>query len=233
MAVIPSGVAASISRAVVNFAQRFPGLAAGLAEGPVGLEPVRHGPRSMLDGHFSYRDPVRSQALAALQQAKAVKPRWTLALLRLGKPPGACCRRAVRGVAKLLPDNPWPAAYRSVVLGGLESLGGRRRRRWGQVPAIQWFLGWLTSAVCCPVRSGACPIAPLRARRCRGLWMTTQPCPSGAGFSRSTQPHIRHHSFSHLAVVALHHQQFAGAFEDVFRRLGITGRRLQAGGVSD
>ena len=103
----------------LNFAQRFPGLAAGLAEGPVGLDPVFStvAIEHMLDGHFSYRDPVRSQALAALQQdPAAVPPRWTLALLAvLENRPDAAAEQFAQ-LQKLLPDNPWPAAYRSVVL---------------------------------------------------------------------------------------------------------------------
>ena len=67
-----------------SFAERFPELAAGLSAGPAGLDPVfaQVGQEHMLDGHFSYREPVRSEALAALaQDPDAVQPRWTLALL--------------------------------------------------------------------------------------------------------------------------------------------------------
>ena len=101
-----------------SFAQRFPDLAAGLAAGPVGLDPVfaAVGQEHMLDGHFSYRDPVRSEALAALaQDPQAVKPRWTLALLAVLDNRPAQAAEQFEALQRLLPDNPWPAAYRSVV----------------------------------------------------------------------------------------------------------------------
>jgi len=101
-----------------SFAERFPDLAAGLAAGPVGLDPVfaAVGQEHMLDGHFSYREPVRSEALAALaQDPEAVKPRWTLALLAVLDNRPAQASEQFEALQRLLPDNPWPAAYRSVV----------------------------------------------------------------------------------------------------------------------
>jgi len=101
-----------------SFAQRFPDLAAGLAAGPVGLDPVFAvvGQEHMLDGHFSYREPVRSEALAALaQNPQAVKPRWTLALLAVLDNRPAQASEQFEALQRLLPHNPWPAAYRSVV----------------------------------------------------------------------------------------------------------------------
>lgn len=101
-----------------SFAERFPDLAAGLAAGPVGLDPVfaEVGQEHMLDGHFSYREPVRSEALAALvQDPEAVKPRWTLALLAVLDNRPAQASEQFEALQRLLPDNPWPAAYRSVV----------------------------------------------------------------------------------------------------------------------
>ena len=102
-----------------SFAQRFPDLAAGLAAGPVGLDPVfaAVGQEHMLDGHFSYREPVRSEALAALaQDPDAVQPRWTLALLAVLENRPAQAAEQFEVLQRLLPDNPWPAAYRSVVI---------------------------------------------------------------------------------------------------------------------
>ena len=101
-----------------SFAERFPDLAAGLAAGPVGLDPVfaAVGREHMLDGHFSYREPVRSEALEALaQDPQAVKPRWTLALLAVLENRPAQASEQFAALQRLLPDNPWPAAYRSVV----------------------------------------------------------------------------------------------------------------------
>ncbi|QNI83525.1 dolichyl-phosphate-mannose-mannosyltransferase family protein [Synechococcus sp. RS9907] len=101
-----------------SFAERFPELAAGLSAGPVGLDPVfaQVGQEHMLDGHFSYREPVRSEALAALaQDPDAVQPRWTLALLAVLENRPAQAAEQFEALQRLLPDNPWPAAYRSVV----------------------------------------------------------------------------------------------------------------------
>ena len=103
----------------LTFAQRFPDLALGLAGGPSGLDPVFSAValEHMLDGHFSYREPVRSQALDALKlDPNAVQPRWTLALLAvLENRPDAAAEQFAK-LQTLLPENPWPAAYRSVVL---------------------------------------------------------------------------------------------------------------------
>ncbi|AHF64776.1 hypothetical protein Syncc8109_2468 [Synechococcus sp. WH 8109] len=101
-----------------SFAESFPDLAAGLAAGPVGLDPVFAvvGQEHMLDGHFSYREPVRSEALAALaQDPDAVQPRWTLALLAVLENRPVEAAQQFEALQGLLPDNPWPAAYRSVV----------------------------------------------------------------------------------------------------------------------
>ena len=101
-----------------SFLEVFPELAAGLAAGPVGLDPVFAvvGREHMLDGHFSYRAPVRSKAMEALaQDPEAVKPRWTLALLAVLENRPAQASEHFEALQRLLPENPWPAAYRSVV----------------------------------------------------------------------------------------------------------------------
>ena len=103
----------------VGFAARFPALAAGLAAGPAGLEPVfaAVGQEHMLDGHFSYRATVRRQAEQQLaQDSSDPQPHWSLALLAVlaNRPQEAAAHFAA--LQALLPENPWPAAYRSVVL---------------------------------------------------------------------------------------------------------------------
>ena len=101
-----------------SFAERFPGLATGLAAGPVGLDPVFAAValEHMLDGHFSYREPVRSEALDALaRDPEAVEPRWTLALLAVLENRPKEASEQFAQLQRLLPNNPWPAAYRSVV----------------------------------------------------------------------------------------------------------------------
>ena len=59
---------------------------------------------------------MRSQALKALaQDPEAVKPHWTLALLAVLENRPEQASSHFEALQRLLPDNPWPAAYRSVV----------------------------------------------------------------------------------------------------------------------
>ncbi|MBA4733686.1 MAG: phospholipid carrier-dependent glycosyltransferase [Synechococcus sp.] len=105
--------------ASLGFAAAFPALAAGLAAGPSGLDPVFSAVavEHMLDGHFLYRQQVAGQA----QQQLAINPedaqaRWSLALLAvLANRPGEAADQFA-ALQRLDPLNPWPAAYRSVVL---------------------------------------------------------------------------------------------------------------------
>ena len=101
------------------FAEQFPQLAEGLADGPAGLDPVFAvvGVEHMLDGHFSYREPVRRQAEARLR----VKPedqqaRWTLALMAVLANRSTEAAAQFEHLQRLDPNSPWPSAYRSVVL---------------------------------------------------------------------------------------------------------------------
>ena len=102
-----------------GFEARFSSLAAGLAQGPVGLDPVFSAVavEHMLDGHFLYRQPVHRQALERLKaDPNDVEARWSLALLAVlaNRPDEASM--AFADLDKLLPDNPWPSAYRVAVL---------------------------------------------------------------------------------------------------------------------
>ena len=105
--------------ASLGFAAAFPALAAGLAAGPSGLDPVFSAVavEHMLDGHFLYRQQVAGQA----QQQLAINPEdaqalWSLALLAvLANRPGEAADQFV-ALQRLDPQSPWPAAYRSVVL---------------------------------------------------------------------------------------------------------------------
>ena len=102
-----------------GFESRFSALAAGLAQGPVGLEPVFSAVavEHMLDGHFLYRKPVQQQAHERLEaDPDDVQARWSLALLAvLANRPGEAAS-AFADLDKHLPDTPWPSAYRIVVL---------------------------------------------------------------------------------------------------------------------
>ena len=103
----------------VPFEARFPQLAAGLALGPAGLDPVFSavGVEHQLDGHRLYQQRVEQQATASLvadpsdQQAL-----WSLALLKVLQNRPLEADRWFERLQSLEPDSPWPAAYRAVVL---------------------------------------------------------------------------------------------------------------------
>ena len=102
-----------------GFDRCFPELAAGLAQGPVGLDAVFStvAIEHMLDGHFSYRQPVLQQARARLDADPTdVEAHWSLALLAVLANRPAEADRAFAALEQDLADNPWPAAYRGVVL---------------------------------------------------------------------------------------------------------------------
>ena len=101
------------------FAEDFARLAQGMAVGPAGLDPVfaAIGQEHMVDGHFSYRTPTREQALARLRDnPDDPQARWTLALLEVLANRADAASEQFAELQRLLPDSPWPAAYRSVVL---------------------------------------------------------------------------------------------------------------------
>ena len=102
-----------------GFEQRFPQLAAGMAQGPAGLDPVFSSVaiEHMLDGHFSYRAPLRRAALERLKQDPSDdSARWSLALLAVltNRPAEAAHHFELLETSN--PESPWPSAYRSVVL---------------------------------------------------------------------------------------------------------------------
>ena len=102
-----------------GFEQRFPQLAAGLAQGPAGLDPVFSSVaiEHMLDGHFSYRAPLRRAALERLKQDPSDdSARWSLALLAVLTNRPAEAAHHFELLENSNPESPWPSAYRSVVL---------------------------------------------------------------------------------------------------------------------
>ena len=106
-------------RSGTPFAEQFPQLAQGMADGPAGLDPVfaAVGLEHMLDGHFSYREPARQQALALLHlDPEDASARWTLALLAVLANRSAEAAAQFAELERLERTSPWPAAYRSVVL---------------------------------------------------------------------------------------------------------------------
>ena len=71
----------------------------------------------MLDGHFSYRGPLRRKALESLKQNPSdASAHWSLALLAvLGNRPSEAAHH-FELLEESSPTSPWPSAYRSVVL---------------------------------------------------------------------------------------------------------------------
>ena len=129
----------------VLFQERFPALAAGLSQGPAGLDAVFSSiaVEHMLDGHFLYREPLQKQALSRLATNPSdQEARWTLALLAVlaNRPSEAAEQFAA--LEALLPDNPWPSAYRSVVTlagwnpWGASSVAAAARQQHGDQPVL-------------------------------------------------------------------------------------------------
>ena len=103
----------------VPFDQRFPALAAGLAAGPAGLDPVFSAVATehQLDGHRLYQQRVRQQALARLQSdPDDQEALWSLGLLAVLQNRPLQADQWFARLQQLEPNSPWPAAYRAVVL---------------------------------------------------------------------------------------------------------------------
>ncbi|MEB3266639.1 MAG: glycosyltransferase family 39 protein [Cyanobacteriota bacterium] len=105
--------------AALPFDQGFIQLARGLERGPRGLAAVfdQIGPEHQLDGDLSYQVRVEQWAQQRLiQQGDNRNALWSLALLAtLRNRPGDAAHWYGQ-LERLEPTNPWPAAYRSVVL---------------------------------------------------------------------------------------------------------------------
>ncbi|QNI86289.1 dolichyl-phosphate-mannose-mannosyltransferase family protein [Synechococcus sp. PROS-7-1] len=102
-----------------GFDQRFPALASALERGPSGLDSIFSSVaiEHMLDGHFLYRGPTREAAFARLRaDPEDRQARWTLALLAVLANRPMEASREFAALEQALPDNPWPSAFRAVVL---------------------------------------------------------------------------------------------------------------------
>ena len=161
----------------VLFQERFPALAAGLSQGPAGLDAVFSSiaVEHMLDGHFLYREPLQKQALSRLATNPSdEEARWTLALLAVlaNRPSEAAEQFAA--LEALLPDNPWPSAYRSVVtLAGWNPWGASSVAECCSATAWQislFWWDWMRSLPCWGERSGGCRRPCRHYRRLCVLW---------------------------------------------------------------
>ena len=102
-----------------RFDSTFIQLARGMELGPAGLAPVfaRIGPEHQLDAQFLYQDRVRQWAEQRLKhQPQDPNALWSLALIATlrNRPTEAAQWYGI--LQQQTPSNPWPLAYRSVVL---------------------------------------------------------------------------------------------------------------------
>ena len=108
----------SISFKPKEFDSRFIELATGMEKGPLGIKlifdeiAIQH----MLDGHFKYQNIVRDKALSnIISNPMDIESLWTLSLLKiLGNRPSEA-DVYLKDLEILLPNNPWPSAYRGIV----------------------------------------------------------------------------------------------------------------------
>lgn len=102
-----------------RFDSTFIQLARGMERGPAGLAPVfaRIGPEHQLDAQFLYQDRVRQWAEQRLQhQPQDPNALWSLALIATLRNRPTEAAQWYGLLQQQTPSNPWPLAYRSVVL---------------------------------------------------------------------------------------------------------------------
>ncbi len=105
--------------ATARFDRRFIELASGLERGPAGLAPVFEaiGPQHQLDGHWEYQRRVIDWAEQRLRSDPSDREAlWALALLAVLRNRPHQADQWFARLQILEPANPWPPAYRSVVL---------------------------------------------------------------------------------------------------------------------
>tara|TARA_Y100001968_G_scaffold178965_1_gene163784 strand:+ start:3892 stop:5967 length:2076 start_codon:yes stop_codon:yes gene_type:complete len=101
-----------------KFENRFVKLARGMENGPLGIKlifdeiAIHH----MIDGHFKYQIPVRDEALSKISSnPKDIDALWTLTLLEILSNRPSKADIYLESLEDLLPQNPWPSAYRSIM----------------------------------------------------------------------------------------------------------------------
>ena len=101
-----------------KFHNRFIKLANKMEQGPLGIKlifdeiAIEH----MLDGHLKYQKRVQDNALSRISSnPENIESLWTLSLLKIlaNRPYEADIY--LKELELLLPNNPWPSAYRSIV----------------------------------------------------------------------------------------------------------------------
>jgi hypothetical protein len=107
------------SAPAIPFDADFIRLARGMERGPAGLSPLfaRIGPEHQLDAHFLYQGRVRHWALERLRrQPDDADALWSLALMATLRNRPLEAEQWFASLQRLHPENPWPLAYRAVVL---------------------------------------------------------------------------------------------------------------------
>ncbi len=101
-----------------EFHNRFIELANGMEQGPLGIKlifdeiEIEH----MLDGHLKYQTIVRDKALSKISSdPEDVESLWSLSLLNILSNRPLEADIYLRNLETLLPNNPWPSAYRTIV----------------------------------------------------------------------------------------------------------------------
>ena len=101
-----------------EFHTRFIELAKSMELGPLGIKlifdeiAIQH----MLDGHFKYQNIVRGQALSKISSnPDDIESLWTLSLLNILSNRPFEADIYLKDLELLLPNNPWPSAYRTIV----------------------------------------------------------------------------------------------------------------------
>ncbi len=102
----------------IKFENRFVELANGMKDGPSGIKlifdeiAINH----MLDAHFKYQNIVRTKALSDIStNPENIESLWTLSLLKILSNRPSEADIYLKNLELLLPNNPWPSAYRIIV----------------------------------------------------------------------------------------------------------------------
>ena len=101
-----------------EFHNRFIELAKAMEQGPSGIKlifdeiAIQH----MLDGHFKYQNLVRDKALSKTSSnLENIESLWALSLLNILSNRPSEADTYLKDLELLIPNNPWPSAYRSIV----------------------------------------------------------------------------------------------------------------------
>ena len=101
-----------------EFHNRFIELANGMEQGPLGIKlifdeiAIEH----MIDGHLKYQNIVRDKSLLKINSnPENIQSLWSLSLLKIISNRPSEADTYLAELERLLPDNPWPSTYRSIV----------------------------------------------------------------------------------------------------------------------